>query len=203
MDGLLQGMAIGLTAGIVPGPLLALFLAHSARFGWRRTLPAVLAPLASDGPIILLVVFLLSSIPAAFLLALRFVGGVYLVTLAVRTYRQRHETVEAQPGRASQAGLFRSAVAINLLNPNPYLFWGVALGPVLIAEYRVDPLSAAAFVAGFYAVMLSIFAAWVLLFGKSADLPPRLRRTVQVLASLVMAGFGIYQVVIALGQTRI
>ena len=203
MNGLFQGMAIGLSAGIVPGPLLALFLGYSVDHGWRRTLPAVFAPLVSDGPIILLVVFILAQTPAWLLVMLRIAGGVYLIALAVRMFRGRQDVDGGWREPSGDRGLFRTAVIINLLNPNPYIFWGIALGPVLVSEWRVDPRSAAAFVFGFYAVMICVFAGWVYLFGKTAALPPKVQRAVPVLAGLIMAGFGLYQISAGLGQSRL
>ncbi len=203
MVGLLQGMAIGFTAGIVPGPLLALFLSHAARHGWRQTMPAVFAPLVSDGPIILLVVVILSQVPDWLIAVLRIIGGVYLVFLAVQTIRPRVEAEEVSAGPGHEAGLFRTAVAVNLLNPNPYIFWGVALGPALVSEWRTDPISAVAFVVGFYTIMIGIFAAWVVLFGKAAALPPAVQRFIPIAASVVLAGYGFYQIGIALSQTGI
>jgi threonine/homoserine/homoserine lactone efflux protein len=196
VGGLIQGMAIGFTAGIVPGPLLALFLSHTVRRGWRRTLPAVLAPLVSDGPIILLVVFILAQVPGWLLTTLRIAGGLYLVYLAARIFLRRTEVAALGPESRGDSRLFRRAVLINLLNPNPYIFWGVALGPVLISLGRANPLSAAAFLVGFYGVMIGTFAGWVYLFGWTAMLPAGAQRGIPVIASLVMAGFGIYQVAV-------
>lgn len=206
MDGLLQGMAIGLWAGIVPGPLIALFLDHTVRHGWRRTLPAVFAPLVSDGPIILLVVFFLARVPVTLLVGLRIAGGVFLIALAVRTFHRSANAAGSAPWPhlgTSRTGLFRTAVAVNLFNPNPYIFWGVALGPTLLIAWRTDPPSALAFVLGFYAVMIGVFAGWVFLFARTAAMPPTIQNRVPVLAGLILAGFGIYQIAAGLGQTRL
>ena len=196
-------MAIGFTAGIVPGPLLALFLSHTVRRGWRKTLPAVFAPLVSDLPIILLVVFILSQVPDWLLIALRIAGGVYLISLAVGMFRRRAEAVPIEVVESGATRLFRTAVLINLLNPNPYIFWGIALGPVLVSLGRTEPLSAAMFVFGFYAIMIGVFAGWVFLFGRTAALLPQQRRALQMAAGLAMGAFGLYQIGAALWQTRI
>jgi len=206
VDGLLHGMAIGLWAGIVPGPLIALFLDHTVRHGWRRTLPAVFAPLVSDGPIILLVVFILAQVPDALLVGLRIAGGVFLIALAARTFRRPADA--SGPASwphvgTSRTGLFRTAVAVNLLNPNPYIFWGIALGPTLLIAWRTDPPSALAFVLGFYAVMIGVFAGWVFLFARTAAIPPNVQYRVPVLAALILVGFGIYQIAAGLGQIRL
>ena len=48
--------AVAFAAAIQPGPLQAFLLARVAAAGWKRTLPAVLAPLLSDIPIATLAV---------------------------------------------------------------------------------------------------------------------------------------------------
>ena len=76
---LLQGITLGLSAAATPGPFQAFLLSQSARIGWRRSLPAACAPLLSDGPIIVLVMLILTSMPGWFLEMLRFGGGLFLV----------------------------------------------------------------------------------------------------------------------------
>ncbi len=61
---LIQGVAFGLAAAAQPGPFQAYLLSQTLRNGWRATLPAALAPLISDGPIILITFLLLSRMPA-------------------------------------------------------------------------------------------------------------------------------------------
>jgi len=58
---LLIGASLGVSAGAAPGPLQAYLLNQTTQHGWRRALPAVLAPLLSDIPIILLMLFILPS----------------------------------------------------------------------------------------------------------------------------------------------
>jgi threonine/homoserine/homoserine lactone efflux protein len=49
--------------------------------GWRHTLPAALAPLLSDIPIAIVILFILSRIPAWMVHALRLTGGFFLLYL--------------------------------------------------------------------------------------------------------------------------
>lgn len=65
---LFQGITLGFSAGVSPGPFQAYLFSQTLKNGGRRTLPAVLAPLLSDGPIILLV---LTQTPAWFLRAVQ------------------------------------------------------------------------------------------------------------------------------------
>ena len=67
---------------IQPGPFQAFLLSLVARYGWRRAMPAVLAPLVSDPPIVAIVLLVLTRLPEQFLAALRVAGGLFLLFLA-------------------------------------------------------------------------------------------------------------------------
>lgn len=49
---LAQGAVYSFAAAVQPGPFLTYLVSLALGNGWRRALPAVLAPLLSDGPII-------------------------------------------------------------------------------------------------------------------------------------------------------
>jgi threonine/homoserine/homoserine lactone efflux protein len=58
---LIQGVTFGFAAVVQPGPFQTYLMSQALNHGWRRTLPAALAPLISDGPIILLTLLVLSQ----------------------------------------------------------------------------------------------------------------------------------------------
>ena len=69
---LLQGLGYGGAAAAQPGPFQAYLLSQTLKNGLRSTLVAALAPLMSDGPIVLLVLLVLTQMPDWFVAALRF-----------------------------------------------------------------------------------------------------------------------------------
>ena len=79
---LLQGLGLGLTAAAQPGPFQAYIISESLSRGWRRALPAALAPLLSDGPIILIAILLLTRLPAGWERILNLLGGLFVLYLA-------------------------------------------------------------------------------------------------------------------------
>jgi threonine/homoserine/homoserine lactone efflux protein len=60
---ILQGIGYGLAAAAQPGPFQTYLISQALIKGWRRTVPAALAPLVSDGPIIALCLLVLSQLP--------------------------------------------------------------------------------------------------------------------------------------------
>jgi threonine/homoserine/homoserine lactone efflux protein len=189
-------VTVGLAATGAPGPLHALLLSLTLQNGWRRTLPAAFAPLISDGPIILLVVLVLTQTPAWFLRALQIAGGLFILYLARgawTAFRQAAGDLEV-PAGTGQSGLLKAGF-MNLLNPNPYIFWATVNGPILIRAWRVSPWHAAAFLLGFYGTFITLLMALIALFGWAGGLGRGARRLMYGVATIALTGFGLFLLV--------
>jgi threonine/homoserine/homoserine lactone efflux protein len=189
-------VTVGLAAAGAPGPLHALLLSLTLQNGWRRTLPAAFAPLISDGPIILLVVLVLTQTPAWFLRGLQIIGGLFILYLARgawQAFRQAPGDLEV-PAATRQSGLLKAGL-MNLLNPNPYIFWATVNGPILIRAWRVSPWHAAAFLLGFYGTFVTLLVGLVAFFGWAGGLGRGANRLMYWVATIVLAGFGLFLLV--------
>jgi threonine/homoserine/homoserine lactone efflux protein len=188
------GGGFGFAAGIQPGPLQAFLLARVAAVGWRRTLPACVAPVLSDGPIAALVLLILDQISARFQEILRAGGGVLLLYLAwnaLRQLRRSHAPVETP----SAPRTVMQAVLVNILNPNPYIGWTLVLGPSAIAAWHENPLHAVALIGTFYGVIVGMLALFILLAGTARFLGPRGQRRLVAASAVVLAGLGVYLII--------
>jgi threonine/homoserine/homoserine lactone efflux protein len=189
LEQLLLGGGLGLAAGLQPGPMLAFLLARAASTGWRRTLPACLAPLLSDGPIAVVSVLVLSRLPPSLQAVLGAAGGVLLLYFAVVAFGQWR-----RPGSPAAAGspprTVVEAALVNVLNPNPYLGWSLVLGPAVVAAWREGAARAFAFVGAFYGTMCATMAAFVLVVGTTGLLLPRARRALVLVGALLLAALG-------------
>jgi threonine/homoserine/homoserine lactone efflux protein len=190
----LMGITYGFAAAVMPGPLSAYLISQSLRDGWRRTLPAACAPLLSDGPIAVLMLLLLSSVPLWLEQWLRFTGGVFLLYLGVGAFNawRRYRAGNLSSTDAQERSLLK-ATLVNLLNPHPYLGWSLVLGPLLLKGWREAPANGIAIVAGFYAAMLLSLAGIILLFGAATNLGPKVSRALIGVSALALACFGFYQ----------
>lgn len=191
---LIFGATYAFAAAVQPGPLQTYLISQTLCNGWRRTLPSALAPIASDGPIIVLVLLVLARLPARTEGFLRLAGGVFLFYLAMRAFRswrdyRRSPLVEACSARRSLI----SAALVNLLNPNPYLGWSLVLGPLLLKGWRETPANGLALVFAFYGTMTVSLAGIVALFAGARSLGPRVGRVLVGVSAVVLAGFGCYQ----------
>jgi threonine/homoserine/homoserine lactone efflux protein len=189
---LLQGAAFGFGAVVQPGPLQAFLMSRSARHGWRRTLPAALSPLLSDGPIILVAVLVLSRFPASLARWIQAAGGAFILYLALAAFRAWRDFRPAEPAPRAAAGSLLQATAVNFLNPNPWISWSLVLGPLLLKGWREAPSHGIALLAGFYGVIVAGTAAIIVLFGLAGKLDRRVSRALIGLSAAILAAFGAY-----------
>ena len=193
---LLQGIGYGFSAAVQPGPFQTYLISQTLLNGWRRTLIAALAPLISDGLIIFTVIFVLTRVPEAFRLVLQLAGGVFILYLAWGAYRawQRFDIAAPPTAAAGQQSLLRAAL-MNLFNPNPWIFWSLVTGPILIRAWGEAPGKGLAFLTGFYGAMIACLALIILIFGTARQLGPRLSRAAIGISAFALAGFGVYQLI--------
>lgn len=162
----ISGASFGLAAGVSPGPLMALLVAQTLRYGLRQGIVTALAPVLTDAPIVALSLLLYSRLDAAgpVLAVISFAGGLYLVWLGVESLRARPPAA-GQPAGSPRS--LRKAVAINLLNPHVYLFWGAVGAPATLRAAQSGLAGAAAFLAGFYCLLCGSKVAMAFLLSRS------------------------------------
>ncbi|MBN1992227.1 MAG: LysE family transporter [Anaerolineae bacterium] len=190
----LRGAALGLSAMATPGPFQAFLLSQTLKNGWRRTLPAALAPLLSDGPIIALVLLVLTQTPSWLLNVLQILGGLFILYLARGAFLAAKAAGLALPVVEEAARQnFLKAVLMNTLSPGPYLFWGIIAGPIVIAGWRQSPALGLGFGLGFYTTLIGGFATFIILFGTASRFGPKVSQILSGIAATALLGFGLYQ----------
>ncbi|MBN2115269.1 MAG: LysE family transporter [Anaerolineales bacterium] len=191
---IVQGIGYGFAAAVQPGPFQTYLISQTLTKGWRRTLPASLAPLISDGPIIALCLLALSQVPA-WLQRFLYIGGglfiLYLAYSACKTWKNWDPNLpSAETG--TQQSVFKAAL-INMLNPSPYIFWSLVTGPILLAGWRETPTHGLGFLAGFYATMILCLGVTILVFGSARQLGPKINRILLGVSAIALFGFGLFQ----------
>ena len=191
---LILGATYAFAAAVQPGPYQTYLVSQALSQGWRRTLPAALAPLVSDVPIILLVVVVLSRLPTALEAGLRFAGGAFLLYLAWRAYGAwRVYRLAPADAAASARRSRRNAATVNLLNPNPWIGWSLVMGPLLVRGWREEPAHGLALLAAFYGTMVVASTGIILLFAAARSLGPRVARSLVGVSAGALACFGCWQ----------
>lgn len=190
---LIQGLGFGLAAASQPGPFQTYLISQSLTRGWKRTLIASLAPLVSDGPIILLCVLVLSQVPAWLQRFLYIAGGLFILYLAYGAFKAWREFDTDHLQAESKISGLPKAALMNALSPGPYIFWTLVTGPILLAGWRETPVHGIGFLAGFYVAMVGTLAAIIITFGTASKLGPKFNRGLLGASSLALFGFGLYQ----------
>jgi len=191
LESLLIGGGFAFAAAVQPGPLQAFLVSRVAATGWKRTLPACLAPLISDVPIALLALLVLGQLSENTQNLLRGSGGVLLLYFAYVAMRQwRHPDALDTQGSAPRTLL--DAALVNLLNPNPYIGWSLVLGPAVLAAWHEHPSHAVVVVGAFYCTMIVMLALFVFLVGTVRFLGSRGQRGLIAVSAFALAGLGLY-----------
>ena len=195
----LQGATLSLPAAIMPGPFQAFLISQALKNGWKRTLPAVLAPLVTDGPIITLVLLILTQTPQWFLDILRIAGGLFIIYLTkgvLASLKTPGPTLDPSDHAARQTLL--NAIVLNFLNPNPYIFWSVVAGPIMLSGWRESAKLGITFIVGFYGTFVCILVVLIIVFATAGRLDPRVNKVLTAITALALAAFGIYQITVGI-----
>jgi threonine/homoserine/homoserine lactone efflux protein len=154
---LLTGAALGLGAGIAPGPLLGLTITATLRGGASAGVRTAMAPLVTDAPIVLLAVLVVTSLPRSVEQGLAIAGGAVVVWFGIEAIRAARDAPMPGPSDAAETArtaLVRAAL-VNVLSPHPWLFWLTVGGTQLLTRGReVGWPGPALFLLGFYALLV-------------------------------------------------
>lgn len=191
---LVQGIGYGFAAASQPGPFQTFLISQALTRGWKRALPGAFAPLLSDGPIILVSVFVLSQMPENLQRILYIAGGAFVLYLAYGSYKswRGYDETTAHPEISGQQTVFKAALT-NALSPGAYLFWMFITGPLLVQGWQETPVNGLALLVGFYVTLISGLTAIIIVFGSAKKLGPRLSRTLLGISCIVLLAFGLYQ----------
>ena len=195
---MLPAMSYGLSATSIPGPLQAYLLNVTLRYGWRRGLLVVLAPLIVDGPVIILTVVILNGLPDTAIQVIRVLGGLLLLYIAWSAWQQLKSGASFSAGDddkletdGSPMRVMLTAVATNIFSPGPYLFWGAINGPLLIEAIELAGVwGAVAMMLSFYGVFLGGMSLLVLLFSRLGTVDERLTRIILSITIGLLIWFG-------------
>lgn len=193
---ILQGIGLGFAAAVQPGPFQTYLISRTLETDVRRALPGCLAPLITDGPIIILMLFLLSQLPPWIESGLYLVSGFFILYLAWGAWRSWKKNEPANTAEDASRGRRQTlikAVIMNAVSPGPYLYWGLVTGPILLKGWRSSVAEGISFLLSFYVAMLLSLVCIIMIFSMARHLGPRINRVMLGLSALVLLFFGIIQ----------
>jgi threonine/homoserine/homoserine lactone efflux protein len=191
---LIQGIGYGFAAAVQPGPFQTYLISQTLSKGWRLTLPAALAPLISDGPIIVLALVVLSQVPLWFQRFLYIAGGLFILYLAYSAFvawrnYDKSGVVTDSSGRQS---VVKAAMMV-ALSPGPYIYWSLVTGPILLTGWREAPANGLGFLVSFYATIVLSLGGIIVMFGTARQLGPKVNRALLGVSAITLVCFGLFQ----------
>jgi len=191
----LHALSFATTPLLSFGPFKIFVLSHALQNGWRRALSLALTPLVADIPVILLVWSVLLQLPERALEVLRVTGGLFFFYLAyvlfrnARRMRSLNERVASAPNRS-----FWQAVLSIWISPQVYINWTAIGIPALLGYSKQSLWHGIIFLVSFYTLWVGGLAAQIILFGQAGKINVQVSNVLIILASLLLVGFGIYQI---------
>jgi threonine/homoserine/homoserine lactone efflux protein len=150
---LTTGTVLGLSAGIAPGPLLALVVSETLRHGMKAGVKVALVPIISDLPIVALTLYILTKLSAFHIIlgTISFLGGFVLLYMGYESLVTRGVDLSF---RELTPDSFKKGILVNVFNPHPYLFWVSIGGPSTMKAWDQSAFAAAAFIGSFYLLLV-------------------------------------------------
>lgn len=156
---IISALVFGLSAGFNPGPLGVLIIQQTLENGLRHGLKASLAPIITDGPIIIFTLVFLSQFKniSAFIGVISLLGGLYLLKISAKTFTARAMNVSSGVSKPNALAI---AVRINFLSPAPYLFWFTVGGTYILLGTQSEAITFV-IVAVTTLVLTKMLTAWI------------------------------------------
>lgn len=160
------GAFLGLSAGLSPGPLLAVTISESLQHGKWEGIKVAVSPLITDLPIVLGVLFVLSHLASFnFVIGLiAFFGAAYLIYSGIESLKIKPGSFEINPEKKDA---LKRGVIVNFGNPHPYVFWLSIGGPIIFKSLSVHIWATILFIFGFYSLLVGSKVAVALIVERS------------------------------------
>jgi threonine/homoserine/homoserine lactone efflux protein len=161
---LLTAVTLGFTAGISPGPLLALVVSETLKYGKNEGIKLAFVPFITDMPIVLISVLLLSRINdnSIVLGIISLIGAFFLLYLSYGSIFAR-DIPQAYEQKPRSLG---KGIIANFLSPHPYLFWIFIGSNLLLQAARINLMLAVLFIFLFYVCLVGSKVIIAILTGK-------------------------------------
>ena len=185
MSYIFLGFSLGLSAGLAPGPLLALVMQRSLQYGVASGVRIAFAPLLTDLPIVILALLFISRLPQIYLHGLMAAGGLFVLWLALDAWRTTHRTLDTPSQPDAHQDLVRGMI-VNLLNPHPYIFWGAIGAPLVVRAWNENPWYAVGFILVFYLLLIGGKAVLALVLGRLRGMPTAIHQRLMQISAVLL-----------------
>lgn len=159
LEYVLLGSAIGFFSGAVPGPFSALIATIALRHGFWAGFRIGVVPLVTETGVMALTAVLISQLPRGVLRWIGIVGGLFVLYLAWRTWRESRDPPEEHESAGQAARSTLEAMTLAVLSPTPWAFWLFVGSPLLVGAWREGWGHATAFLGSFLVLLVGVHLA--------------------------------------------
>jgi threonine/homoserine/homoserine lactone efflux protein len=166
---LIAAITLGVIEGIKPGPLMAVVISETIIHDWRAGLKVALVPLITDGPVIILSVFLyeLLTMNPITQATIGILGALILIWLGIDCFKKAEQDFTEITQKEEHS--LKKGIITNITNPNMYLYWCLIGAPFLINSYEVNISYPFLFVGGFFTAFITLKLIIAILVDNSKD----------------------------------
>lgn len=181
----------------LPGPSVALLVAHSISFGWRRAIATVSGETMGVAVQLIVAAIGLASLLNAVAGAMKWLcwaGAAYLVYLGIRQWRSAGKSLEVGASTVSNTNLMVQGLVITIPNPKSLIFIAAFLPQFIDATNPLGP-QFALIVPTFLAITFLVASVWTLVAGNARGFLKSQRAFQWVMriagGLMIMAGVGL------------
>ena len=152
----IAGITLGIIEGIKPGPLLTTVIKETLTNGFRGGMRAASAPIFTDGPLIIISIFLAGWIATQplILCCISLAGAVFLTRMGMECFSLDLPEIDSEEVDISKS--FMRGIITNLLNPSVYIFWFLIGGPIMATAADTEPIAPVAYAISFLVSIVSV-----------------------------------------------
>lgn len=189
---LILGSLLGLFSGMVPGPFSALIAATALKRGFWAGFRIGVVPLATETGVLVVTALVLSQLPEGVLRWMGIGGGLFILYLSLRTWREAGEPPEVEALTGSLREMLEGTV-LAVLSPNPWVFWLLVGGPLFLSAWHRGWMTGLAFFGSFLFFLVGIYVsiAGLAAYGHERLSPTWQRRLMRGTAILLLVAGGV------------
>jgi threonine/homoserine/homoserine lactone efflux protein len=168
IESLVLGITLGLFAGLIPGAYSTVVATTALERGMKPGLKVALIPLATEIPVMLAAVFVLTRLPEGAFRWIGMGGGALLLFMGWKVFRDAGERQSITDGKQVHGGHFLRVVIFGLVSPGPWAFWFFVGAPLLLSRWRVGAGQGITFLSAFMVTFIGVMLAlaWAVASGR-------------------------------------
>jgi threonine/homoserine/homoserine lactone efflux protein len=163
---LISGIILGFSAGVAPGPLIALIIAETLQHNLKAGVKVAVAPIITDIPLVILTLLIVARL-SHFQVALGVIsilGGCFISYLGYQSICSTGVNINMENVKEQS---LQKGIIVNFLSPHPYLFWLTVGAPMTVKAMDLSFFAAVGFIAGFYLLLVGSKIAIALIVSQS------------------------------------